>query len=151
MKDVINSKEFKERRKATNTDSKKVRCKFVCKQTWTVVKTEPYISFGIIGITLTLLLLNIGSNFTMIAINDAFKNESKTEWEHDAKAFYFWLKILSTLVSFPSAIFFAYLTKYFALPNLLFVSITLTLISGAFFVMNLTKADNKFTATYLAM
>jgi predicted MFS family arabinose efflux permease len=89
----------------------------------------------------------------MIAVNDAFKkeNDSNLDWESEAKAYFFWLKIISTLVAFPTTTFFAALTKYFPLPRLLFVSISLTVISGAFFVVFLNKADHKFTISYVSM
>jgi len=114
------------------------------------VKTEPFIVFAIIGGVCTLTVLNVGNNTSVIAINDNFKAQHNPNWESDAKAFYFWLKIMTVLCAFPPIIIFAALTRFFLLTHLLFVSISGVIISGAFLVINLDKTDWRFQMSFVA-
>jgi hypothetical protein len=114
------------------------------------VKTEPFIVFAIVGGICTLTVLNVGNNTTVVAINDSFKAQHNPNWEQDAKAFYFWLKTITVLVAFPPIIVFAALTRFFKLTTLLFVSISLVIISGGFLVWNLDKTDYRFQIPFMA-
>lgn len=144
MRDIINSPEFIERRKESNSESKKKRCMFVTKQACKIVATEPYIPFAIIGGICTLTVLNLGNNTTVVAINDNFKASHNPNWESEAKQFYFWLKIVTCFAAFPPIIIFAALSRFFMLTKLLFVSISLIIISGALLVHYLDKTDWRF-------
>lgn len=150
MKDIINSQEFKARRKSSNSESKRKRCLFVTKQAWHIVKTEPYIPFSIVGGICTLTVLNLGNNTTVVAINDAFKAQHNPNWEQDAKYFYFWLKIVTVLAAFPPILLFAALSRFFLLTKLLLVSISLIVVSGGFLVHYLDKTDYRFQISFMA-
>lgn len=115
-----------------------------------IVKTEPYIPFAIICGICTLTVINLGNNTTVVLINDNFKALHNPNWEQDAKYFYFWLKIVTVFAAFPPIIIFATLSRFFKLTKLLFISVSLILISGCFLVAFLDKTDYRFQISFIA-